>query len=764
MQEALTVLLRIAGYTDNLTGPWPLNYIAQGGKLDVTDDVTFAGSSACTRAAVAVMASNVLDVDVVYWDTDKAKHVEDTDSDNDTLTVLQDKFGAYTDEDVLFDSDSWGFDDFDDQELYLNYDGENNYGDELASTYWVSGGLNIGNLSNAIGNLILNDDKEIVYIDVTSTTAYSDDVTVTLTDDDSDEDNVETVVEALEISDKTVKLASSVGIINYEADDGDSSKEHDLSAVKIYYNDDGKVYLVQNVAKTGNAPAIFESYNSSKNRIDVYSDAGGSNISLKSLDIAILKEGKFIEADALSDGDILNKVGTADGSDGTYIVTSFKEGELTKASSSKLTIGGNSLVWVSQSSDDDGVTKDVSYYSDDAMDSFSAVTIEGLDGAYGTTVQYATKLSNPYDIDLVVFSGDAVSRLYGIITDINANINKQVSAITVLNADGEEVEYTLVKGDIGRPDYISYTEMADTDNDFDITFGSYIEAKVSDDGTIDTDDIIALVDPIYSQWALEDVDGVYDAASEGDEIVINSNRIKLNGVYYTLNDDTQVFQTTYDGDEFDEGEVVDVADLKAADEITSGYVLAFVDDGVCQQIYMLDTDINSTGSFGVLDDVEYRSGNWYASLLDGSEYKIANSNYADDADQIFFKYTVSDSKISITTPILVRADGDTVKYDDTALDTGYKMIVEDDPDLVDATSSRVKLGNQYYDIDDDTVFYVIEDGEISEGDIYDIETGSTAVIGITTDDYTDYIFSYVFIIKDAVNGSEGSVSLVDLND
>ena len=62
--------MRIAGYDDNLAGPWPFDYIAEAGKQDVTDDVTFVSNIAATRADVAVMANALLDVVIVDWDSD----------------------------------------------------------------------------------------------------------------------------------------------------------------------------------------------------------------------------------------------------------------------------------------------------------------------------------------------------------------------------------------------------------------------------------------------------------------------------------------------------------------------------------------------------------------------------------------------------------------------------------------------------------------------------------------------------------------------
>jgi len=73
MQEVVTVLLRIVGYDDNLVGPWPVDYIAKASALGVTDDVSFTATAKATRESVAVMSSNTLDQDVMYWDADKAR-------------------------------------------------------------------------------------------------------------------------------------------------------------------------------------------------------------------------------------------------------------------------------------------------------------------------------------------------------------------------------------------------------------------------------------------------------------------------------------------------------------------------------------------------------------------------------------------------------------------------------------------------------------------------------------------------------------------
>jgi len=573
---------------------------------------------------------------------------------------------------------------------------------ELAEKYWISNGQVINSLGNMQANLIMNGDKEVVYVDVTSTNLYSDDVTI----DDG----------TLEVNGKTVKLVAGADFIDADGDDLD---DDDYTA-KVYYDEDGKVYLVQDVSELGFMPAIFESYNASKNRIDVY-DAGKGNISVKDKDVAILKAGQFITTADLKDGDILNVFSTdkPNNADIVIIVTSFKEGELTKANSTKLTIDGSGLVW-NNGADEPTYS---AYYSDDAMDNFASLNdLELLDDAFGTTIKYAAALLNPYDLRLAVFEGGESTTLYGIITDIKANIDRQVSAITVLGADGEEVDYTLIKGDTnGRPEYVPFADLGTTEEDFYLTFGSYIKASVSEDGTIDTDSIAYIADPYSDNWGSLLAAGA--VVEDLDTCEINSKRIKLGeddgGVYYTLTADTLVFQTTTD-DGFDEAEVVDIADLMAADEI-SGDVLAFVKDGVVKQLFLLDTDLTSTSNYGIIDSTEYRSGSWYATLLGGSEYKTS-TNYAKYADRAFLAYTLSDGKLTTGDPsriIWSDADDDIWASADALAVDEYlyeAYAVSASPTLIEGTDGY------NYAIDDDTVFYTIEDGDFAEGDVYDIQT------------------------------------------
>lgn len=67
--EAITVLLRILGYNDNLPGIWPANYVAKAAQLGILDNLMFLANSPATRAEAAVMISESLDQVMVEYNS-----------------------------------------------------------------------------------------------------------------------------------------------------------------------------------------------------------------------------------------------------------------------------------------------------------------------------------------------------------------------------------------------------------------------------------------------------------------------------------------------------------------------------------------------------------------------------------------------------------------------------------------------------------------------------------------------------------------------
>ena len=99
--EVITVLLRLLGYNDNLSGVWPANYIAKAANLGILDDITFMANGAATRGTVAVLAAETLDENVVVYEASNNLFKEDL-KNGAAYTLLEDNFkDANKNEDVL---------------------------------------------------------------------------------------------------------------------------------------------------------------------------------------------------------------------------------------------------------------------------------------------------------------------------------------------------------------------------------------------------------------------------------------------------------------------------------------------------------------------------------------------------------------------------------------------------------------------------------------------------------------------------------------
>ncbi len=66
--EVITVLLRILGYNDHLTGAWPGNYLDKAAELALTWQMEFSSAAALERGKVFQLTDRILDFDRVSYD------------------------------------------------------------------------------------------------------------------------------------------------------------------------------------------------------------------------------------------------------------------------------------------------------------------------------------------------------------------------------------------------------------------------------------------------------------------------------------------------------------------------------------------------------------------------------------------------------------------------------------------------------------------------------------------------------------------------
>lgn len=93
--QVVTVLLRLAGYTDALAGSWPYNYVARATKADlavVQAATAFDTSAAATRKDVVLMANKLLGADAVSYSEILKSYV----GTGKTVTATYEVFGTTT--------------------------------------------------------------------------------------------------------------------------------------------------------------------------------------------------------------------------------------------------------------------------------------------------------------------------------------------------------------------------------------------------------------------------------------------------------------------------------------------------------------------------------------------------------------------------------------------------------------------------------------------------------------------------------------------
>ena len=309
MQEVATVLLRAVGYDDRLPGAWPSDYNTKAVNVGLTEYVDYIGPKAATRAEVASLVNEAVDLNMVEYvgndiaagigqaqgtvDKDGYMYVVLATNEGKVNTdLLMHSFDASTEKVTFWDHETsysegraWGFDSFDKWELvsYIANDkGNKVVGPEFASLYGVSRGQDVTDLGWQMATLTLNADGEIMYVDLTSDIVRTADATKAQAKDAAAADLGTAIAEG------------GYGEIWYDGNDAYAAK--DYSAFK------GKNFgIVADVDKDG-----------------VYFRSDAPNTPEKDLDlddnIAFYLDGEgFIDAADLEEGDVIYMATTQTG-------------------------------------------------------------------------------------------------------------------------------------------------------------------------------------------------------------------------------------------------------------------------------------------------------------------------------------------------------------------------------------------------------------------------------------------------------------------
>ena len=769
--EVLTVLMRVLGYNDNLAGPWPVDYIAKAGALGLTDGVSFSANLPCTRADMAVMADSTLDATIVEWDAEKAQFVDQVDSNDNDITLLDDKFSAalneaYLIDDIKYDDGTWSVHV---QATSANDDDETDQLDgyyDLASDAIISDGSLAVDLGPTTADIIYNDDDEVIeYIDVTSKSVKAD---------------------GADCEYNSSKDQYEVNDVKYDIAEGDNAAgDPDFQGSLItsfnhngYYkfvlNQDNEVIQVSR--RTELTPAIVDKYNAATGKL-TFKDAGNyysanyGTFSAKFKEDSVVieneKDWTYGSLDKLMENDIVYiDQDWPDGYD-YYIdqypmsasgkFTSFKGA--TSSAPAQVKIEG---VWydvavrnaLSRDNSDNFDDNIYNYSTIDGTHNFDDGTYDNtgdtndLEDLYGTTVKYFLNKANQVCYMSSDVEGSTGNEIYGVVTDIvdKANISEKLTKIKVMKKDGTEASYTISTDDVEL-----YYPGPTGSNSNDLDIDDFIKFQVNSDNQIDDLTVLATFDSVayeaeHTPIILDpttlvgvSADFVSDYTDEDNSEYIHNdtahdnsitdgdtdnNRIKVDGNWVYLTDATIIFDATDDDalsatsptDADDECNIASVDDtVDWADSLGAGGAEAYVqtDGNKVEYIYVHNAVSASTADYtAVLDTYVVDGDDWVDVDIKGvtQSYEVSSSNDVEIQEDALYDYSISSNKFEANT--LEFAPDDAATFDGTTGEAGsYSVgdIVYAEVTDTDSATKGIEINNVWYYADADTMVYDYSD-------------------------------------------------------
>ncbi|MEL7564765.1 MAG: S-layer homology domain-containing protein [Dehalobacterium sp.] len=737
--EVVTVLLRVLGYNDNLPGPWPVDYIAKAGALDITEDVAFTANANATRVDVAVMADVTLDCNVVKWDADDQDFVDKNGSGNET-TLMKQSFDTAINEDYLisetnYDDGVWSIKvaATDDNEKAL----DKKVLDLSADCVISDGSLPTG-LNNAMVNILYNDDtEEVLFLEITS-------AKVTVDGEDWKVTKTQT------INGSAYPSQYEIDGIKYDvadwADKDDlllAANISDDAVYRAFINEDKDVYLV--TERPAETPAVVEAYEDGELSVKVEGTyplddvVDVADIDFEDDSVLIEKDGAFVGPDNLEENDVIYVDEDSFGYD-YYISVAGSISETGTYSGYKAeTNGGFDQIRIDGSWYD--VADENALSDDDGNDFDKVINSSNLEDSDDAAITYFLNKANQVCFVVLGEIGSGVSsKTYGVVTDLSYNITKDgnmVSGITVLKKDGTETKYGIDTSEVElymdggsktdvleEDDFIKFT--VDGDNVIDSL--TILAQTTGGEGTAEVVKTAATISGDYRDSANEKYVGVI---SDGDD---DNNRIKFAGKWYTVNDST----TVLNGGTFrdDDAEAVSIADLiDWATEKPNATAYVQYDGTKVEYIYVNNNVASSIGGdyAAVLSFLTKKGDPWAEVDIKGTatEYEI-KSGAAIAKVGVIYDYSLSSGKVNLEAIAFDPYAGDKFIegesiYKPSTADSYYVYKVEE----VDKSGNAVCVGDTWLYAGDDTMIYNYDD---SEDDVEYLAN----VKSITKNDYIVY--------------------------
>ena len=684
--EVITVIMRILGYNDNLPGPWPVDYVAKAGNLEITTGIVTSTNANAVRGDVARMIDNALDENVVVWNND----IDDFDDkyQNRETTLLSDSFKGQTREDLTVVD--WSVDSFTKGNLRLTFEDEDgkNVGFVVTDATVIGGGNSVYSINDMQADVIYKHDKDldkdvVKYVDIKSTKIEATKVAA---------DGATRV----RFGDKTYTSVRNIEI--------PATKNTFFTA---YVDEDNIVYLIKNDQDAASDSYVVDEYLASSERINTY---GNATITLKGDDVMIFDQaGKAIQASDLKEKDIIKVYENKGDADKVIFVEDWAEGTLNNQSGSKLGIDGVDYVATGATYFDDD--EDSSVFDDDFL---------------GTKVQYALDAENQI-IGVIYTETGLGNTIYGIVADAYANESfstqdgkRYFSTITLFNQDGKTVKYNVETEEIA---FVERDAEADPDEEEGtaarIKPGDLVKVRLTKEGEIHR---VYTKDTRTSDKTKVDVD-------------TKNERISLGTSAYPVLTKLAAFDVDMDGAK------VDTVTMITKEQIVSGdlkgkNIRYIINDGDLVALAVEDYASSGNAHFGFVKSAGLKTSNIDFGIKFWGDNKIyevtkpqceAIAAILEDDKAPFVRYELSGDKVTLVDNMYSTVDGDDAFTD--AIDLGEPVQVLNVKNGVYTTEDNIE-----FTIEDNTNIYEVTFDK--DGAIYDIKAvtsvGKSDMVSVQT--------------------------------
>ena len=685
--QALTALLRLAGFTDELPGSWPYNYVAQGSKsgynlVKAVDN--FDTYAPATRKDVVLMANTLLDSFMVAYDSDKKVFVkyEDNATVKGNYGVVNESGSATVT--VAFDAKKG---------ITIN-------GSAIADNFSISNGYTILDVAGKTGNIIKNGDNEVVYIDLGS--KY-----------------VKGIVTA--VTDSTITVNGE----SYTKADGISGTATPGKYQELTIEDGEVTNVSAAMEETGNAMIVSKI---EAKKLSGYQIKGIASIAIdEKKDYIVIKDGAIASIADIKVGDMVyarTAIGTAEVYEvispaGDYAITS-----MTGA-------GGTAI----DSFVVDGVTYKQSSLlfkqaADTAFDTMDANDYKDVKGVIGTfyTDKYGKAVAMVYGKLTAATTSVLGMIMDGTLYEVSTSgsgigvgtskIPTGYSDLTIITSAGETIKYNVFENGKAFFTAAAGEGQAVTLDGEAVVKGLFVKATLNEDGVITDMEAMA---PETTTLGANAVNTKYNTVTIGTKV-------------YSLAADTPVFMVTTKGEA--PNKVVDKVTVSTGKDIIGSlqtietFEYALNTNGTAIA-YIVITDGKATEAskeYMVLDSLYYEID--YVRFADGTTFERAASvadNGAKKGDIV--TYTLENGKIKKLTVVKALASM-----------TGAVEVTSVAGNVFATASAN-------YIMDADTVVFIYDKGNDdttakafdSVGTTADIVSGAYVIVSAGADSVADYI-------------------------